>query len=302
MLILFTMMLFAACSNTPLSETGDSLHRLTYTSAATGEDRDYFVWLPHGYEADADKQWPVLMFLHGNGERGNARDELDFVLIHGPLYEAWVQRRELPFVIVSPQLPMYRMAERPGMANRDRSIIPSRLDQGSPARPTPRPPAIPMSGVTASESQPFSIEGPPDGWDLLAGDLLDILDQVEQTYRTDADRVYLTGLSYGGFGTWYMASQFPDRFAAVAPVVGYGHPDMAGPIARAGLPVWCFAGGRDTVVPAEYFYGVMNSLEAQGHREALLTVHEHEGHDAWIRIYGGHDLYHWFLSHTRRSP
>ena len=78
------------------------LKRVSYRSARTGKDRDYFVYLPRGFAQQ--NQWPVLLFLHGDGERGDAKGELDFLLIHGPLFEAWCQRRDLPFVIISPQL------------------------------------------------------------------------------------------------------------------------------------------------------------------------------------------------------
>ncbi|EDY81174.1 hypothetical protein VDG1235_791 [Verrucomicrobiia bacterium DG1235] len=101
---------------------------MSYDSVATGEERDFFVYLPRGY--DQQENWPVLFFLHGNGERGDAKEELDYVLIHGPLFEAWAQKRDLPFVIVSPQLPIFSMGEVSYIKGRSRDWIPERLEEG----------------------------------------------------------------------------------------------------------------------------------------------------------------------------
>jgi predicted peptidase len=73
------------------------LKRDTYASEVMQTDRDYFVYLPKGYDSIPNKTWPLLMFLHGNGERGNAKEGLDFVLMQGPLYEAWIQKKRLTF-------------------------------------------------------------------------------------------------------------------------------------------------------------------------------------------------------------
>ena len=296
---------------------GPELRRVSYLSAATGEERDFFVYLPEGYGPagdsgesaesgdSAESGWPVLLFLHGNGERGNARDELDYVMIHGPLFEAWVRKRNLPFVIVAPQLPMYGMDRLDYIANRTPDMIPRRLDEGVPPRRPASLPAFPMDGAPSvdpsadPQAMPHPPEGPPDGWYRLERDLMDILDQVEEQFRVDADRVYLTGISYGGFGTWHIAARHPERFAAIAPVVGYGHPDGVESIAAHRLPVWCFVGGRDMVVEPRYFYPAMNRLQELGHTGIRLTTHEDMGHDAWVRVYGGQDLYDWLLEQRR---
>src|SRR5690606_8556916 len=106
----------------------------------------------------------------------------------------------------------------------------------------PRGNFIPVTGVmTAGDEITDMSDTPallPDGWDRVEQDLLGMLGRVHADYRTDQQRVYLSGLSYGGFGTWYMASKHPEKFAAIAPVVGWGHPDLMPPIAAAKLPVW----------------------------------------------------------------
>ena len=137
----------------------------------------------------------------------------------------------------------------------------------------------------------------PQGWELLETDLIAMLDNVQAKYRVNVNKTYLSGLSYGGFGTWYMASKYPERFAAIAPVVGWGHPSLMAPIAEHQLPVWQFAGGRDSAVNIKYFYAGLDILETLGHNDVRFTVHEDKGHDAWTRVYSGDDLYQWLLSY-----
>jgi predicted peptidase len=277
------------------------LVRQPYTSSS-GEERQYLIYLPAGFDTQPERRWPVLLFLHGDGERGNGLDELDWVMAHGPLYEAWVQRRDLPFIILAPQLPLFgRDKLMPYLRDRDPAAIPRRLEEGKPPRPDEFPTPQPMEGAAADSELPMGPEGPPDGWPSREQDLLAMLDQALAVYRGDPDRIYLTGLSYGGFGTWYLASRHPERFAAIAPVVGWGHPALMAPLAEHQVPVWAFAGGRDPVVPVRYFYAGLNELERLGDREVLFTVHEDTGHDTWQRVYAGLDLYGWLLSHRREA-
>lgn len=274
-----------------------SLSRISYASRATGAERDFFVYLPRGY-AERSEPWPLLLFLHGNGERGDAKAELDFLLVNGPLYEAWVQKRDLPFIIVAPQLPMYGQdAVADYLRNRPRDAIPQRLAVGTPARPPHHATRGPMRGVAANAELPDGVEGPPMGWNHLEHDLLAIVEQVATSYSVDRRRLYLTGLSYGAFGSWYLASRYPARFAAMVVVVGYPHPDQAPAIAKAGTPIWCFAGGRDEAVPLEYFYSGLNRLEQLGHRGLRFSIEADMGHDVWARVYAGRDIYDWLLEH-----
>ncbi len=269
------------------------LRRVSYLSKRTGQERDYFVYLPPGH--GRQKSWPTMLFLHGNGERGDGKGELDYVLTHGPLFEAWCQKRNLPFVIIAPQLPMFGQGEVDYIKNRTPAQIPRRLPDGVPPRPDERDAQLeePMRGKIRDDQTPDGPAGPVEGWNELEDELIAMVDATLRDFRGDASRVYLTGLSYGGFGAWYLAAKHPQKFAAVAPVVGYGHPDHAGPIARAKLPVWCFAGGRDGVVPVPFFYAVLERLEALGHESVRFTNHEDLGHLTWVRVYGGADLYDW---------
>mgnify|MGYP002276926980 CR=1 FL=1 len=296
-LCIVLFILVTACSKTAEKSSDSELIRVPYQSLATAEERDYFMYLPKGYHYEPGKKWPLMLFLHGNGERGNAKDELDYVIKHGPLYEAWIQKRDLPFIIIAPQLPMYGMDSIEYIANRTPDEIPKRLDDGVPDRPADSSTPYPMLGSVQDTIMVYPPQGPPQGWWKLEEDILLIVESSIEEFNIDRNRIYLTGLSYGGFGTWYIASKHPEMFAAIAPVVGYGHPELMKPIADENLSVWCFSGGRDMVVPQKYFYPGLNELEKLGHSKLRFTTHEDMGHDTWTRVYGGQDIYDWFLLH-----
>jgi TonB family protein len=260
-----------------VAQSEPTLLRPSYESAATGEERRYLLYLPSGYGEQTNRVWPVIFFLHGGGERGNGLDDLDHVLAHGPIYEAWIQKKDLPFIIVAPQLPVFGQQEQLRMRA---ATPPVRLNDGVP----PRWPGIPIQGpilrqqetaVPDFESNPGAGGfGPPEGWWMTDDDLIHILDEVLAEYRADADRVYLTGLSYGGYGTFFMAAAHPERWAAIAPIVGTGDPATAGVIAEHQLPIWIFGGGRDTVVRVGWLYEMARALENAGHSGVRFTVHE----------------------------
>jgi len=313
LILLLVTLLIMGCANNveqqlakqalSIQHSDEQLLRESYQSSADQSQREYFVYLPQGYHSKPDKKWPVMLFLHGNGERGNGQDELDFVMMQGPLHEAWVQKKDLPFIIISPQLHMFGWDEK-GISyidNRSKDNIPKRLVQGVPERSAAFETAVDIqrmpSLVDMSEIAPLL----PQGWDKLETDLIAMLDNVQSKYRADVNKTYLSGLSYGGFGSWYMASKYPQRFAAIAPVVGWGHPSLMKPIAEHKLPVWVFAGGRDNAVNIKYFYAGLNQLEKLGHDNVRFTVHEDKGHDAWTRVYSGDDLYQWLLSHKLKN-
>jgi predicted peptidase len=127
----------------------------------------------------------------------------------------------------------------------------------------------------------------PDGKRALA-----ILAEVQKEYRCDPKRVYLTGLSMGGFGTWDLAVHFPERWAALAPVCGGGDPGQAAKIKD--IPCWCFHGDADPVVPVWLSREMIEALrQAGGHPK--YTEYPKVGHDSWTRAYGTAELYDWLL-------
>lgn len=275
-------------SQSAAGKRDDQLLRRPYVSAVTGEEREYLLYLPRGYDADPDTRWPVILFLHGGGERGDGKAELELVLRHGPLKEAWTEGRDLPFAMIGPQLPPLDAELRRELA--------SRL-----AKRAPIPAVPPLSRTRADHEPPWPEEGPPLGWWVYERDVLDMLDETLRSCRTDPDRVYLTGLSYGGFGCWHLAATHPGRFAAVVPICGAARAGALPAIAKSELPIWVFTGGRDPVVRPEWVLESAARLEAAGHPDVRFTVHEDRGHDAWSRVYGGRDVYDWLLEHRRSA-
>jgi predicted peptidase len=275
------------------------LLRVNYQSQIDQTNRQYFLYLPKGYTENTQKKWPLMVFLHGNGERGNGLDELDYTLLHGPLYEAWIQKRDLPFIILVPQLHMFNMATVPYIADRKKSSIPVRLADGVPQRPDMF--SSEQSISPANKVSDMTKVAPllPNGWERAEQDVLAMMGNVQQLYRVDTKRLYLTGISYGGFGSWYLASQHPKLFAAVAPIVGWGHPDLMAPIAEEKIPLWVFAAGRDSAINKDYFYPGIEKLRQLGHTNVRFSVLEQSEHDAWRQIFAGSDLYEWLLLQHR---
>ncbi|MCF7708163.1 MAG: prolyl oligopeptidase family serine peptidase [Verrucomicrobia bacterium] len=156
---------------------------------------------------------------------------------------------------------------------------------------------------------PFIVVSPqcPEGQWWSSDSLITLLDEIEQTYRVDKERVYLTGLSMGGFGAWELGLRYPWRFAAMAPICGGGSPfpihGFGEGKARAvrSLPVWAFHGKKDNVVPLSESQRMVDALKEFGCKEVKLTVYPEAGHDAWTQTYDNPALYDWFLEHRRTN-
>lgn len=207
---------------------------------------NYLLFLPEDYKKEDQKQWPLMLFLHGAGERGT---NLNRVAVHGPP-KIVKSRADFPFVVVSPQCP-------------DEEV-----------------------------------------WDNDI--LLAILDEVIAKYRINPGKVYLTGLSMGGFGTWNLGLTYPERFAAIAPICGGGDTlkillaDPRTLKALKTLPVWVFHGAKDPVVHLEESERMIRALKGIGNT-ARFTVYPDAGHDSWTEAYNTQELYDWFLQHDRKQ-
>jgi predicted peptidase len=197
----------------------------------------YLLWLPADYKKEKQKTFPLLIFLHGSGERG---DSLELVKMHGP--PSFVESRpDFPFITVSPQCP-----------------------KGTRWNPE---------------------------------DLQVMLTQLKHKYRIDNTRIYLTGLSMGGFGTWTWACNYPDQFAAIAPVCGGGDIQFAGELKN--TPVWAFHGEADPVVPVKRTIEMVDAVNAKG-GSARMTIYPGVGHNSWVNAYNNQELYKWLLEHVRK--
>lgn len=143
----------------------------------------------------------------------------------------------------------------------------------------------------------------PASW--LPADLDRFLGHLKTTLPIDADRVYVTGNSMGGYGTWAWAAHSPDQFAAAAPVVGgLGKggpkditPDLDGWAENLGtLPVWAFHGANDRVVPADRSERMIKLIRDKGGKSARLTVFPDEGHGASRKVYTSRDFFEWLFA------
>jgi predicted peptidase len=121
--------------------------------------------------------------------------------------------------------------------------------------------------------------------------LLALLEYVTQTCKVDTDRIYLTGLSMGGYGSWRLAADHPERFAAVVPICGAGKPEDAPKLKW--LPMWVWHGAADRTVPLKRSTEMVEAIKQAGGTNILFTVLEGIGHNSWEAAYASPDLYRW---------
>ena len=240
-LLIFVAVLFSGCIEQEVSMSqviiGPGQHKMLLSRQVKVEMK-YLLYLPKQY-GQGEKAWPLMVFLHGAGERGS---DLNKVKLHGPpkLIE---QGKSLPFVIVSPQCPA------------------------------------------------------DNWWPNLIETVMVLIDEIGEKYNIDQSRVYLTGLSMGGYGTWSIACTYPERFAAIAPICGGGITFIAKNLKD--VPVWAFHGAKDQGVPLIESQRMVGAVEEAG-GNAKLTVYPKAGHDCWTVTYDNPKLYDWLLSHKKK--
>jgi predicted esterase len=145
---------------------------------------------------------------------------------------------------------------------------------------------------------PFIVVSPQThreiGWqpDLLK----EMLSDIKKKYRVDNDRVYLTGLSMGGFGTWSLAEKYPEEFAAIVPICGGG--DTARIWRLRYMPVWCFHGAKDNTVPIASSRVMVDALKINN-PGVTFTIYPDAGHDSWTATYNNDSLYTWLLAQKK---
>lgn len=214
--------------------------RMTHTTQL-----NYLLHLPADYRPDGAQQWPLILFLHGAGERGS---DLEQIKIHG-IPKIVAQQPDFPFITISPQC-----AENEWWLDKIEAL--SRL-----------------------------------------------IDEVAANYAVDTRRIYLTGLSMGGHGCWHLATTYPQRFAAIAPICGWatrllGFPERV--YVLNDVPVWAFHGAKDDIVPVGESEKLVDALNACG-GNARFTIYPHAEHDSWTQTYDNPELYEWFLRHKLSS-
>jgi predicted peptidase len=140
-----------------------------------------------------------------------------------------------------------------------------------------------------------SPQSPRMGWDVPT--LNALLDEIVATHKVDKDRVYVTGLSMGGFGTWALAAAYPDKFAAIMPICGGGDPHDAVKLKHLGI--WVFHGAKDNVVPPNRSENMVKALKEHGAKNIQFTLYPNAGHDSWTQTYDNPEVWDWLLKQKR---
>jgi predicted peptidase len=157
---------------------------------------------------------------------------------------------------------------------------------------------FPFVVVSPQCPPPGGKEGVPNAW--KPGQLIRLVDHVATNLRIDQRRIYVTGLSMGGYGAWRFAATYPGRVAAVVPICGGGEPKwMATPLAR--VPIWAFHGERDPVVPLARSHEMVRAICQRG-GQVRFTVYPEAKHDSWTKTYDNEQVYDWLLSHKGPKP
>ena len=133
-------------------------------------------------------------------------------------------------------------------------------------------------------------------WSALQ--LMLLLDHIEKKYKIDRTRVYVSGISMGGFGTWSCLQLAPERFTAAAPICGGGKAEGASKLT--GIPIWNFHGDKDTAVPIGRSKEIVDAIRKAEGGKIIFTIYEGGGHDVWTRTYENQLLYDWLFSHGGR--
>jgi predicted peptidase len=227
----------------------------TYADAQ-GKKLLYRLWIPRGY--DPKKKYPLILFLHGAGERG---DDNQKQLAHPDVLH-WVREKyakEHPSFLVAPQCPA------------GAKWVDVNWWQ-VPHHQTPPQPAEPMRLT------------------------MELLDALQKEFSIDPDRIYVTGLSMGGYGTFDLLVRRPNYFAAAVPLCGGADDSRAKDFAH--VPIWIFHGAQDKAVPVVRSRSVVEALRKAG-GQPRYTEYPDEGHAIWKRVYADPELARWLFSQVR---
>jgi len=233
----------------------DAFEARTYANA-NGQKLPYRLLKPAKF--DPSQKYPLVVFLHGAGERG---DDNKVQLVHGMAdFASPANREKYPAVVIAPQCP-----------KNEKWVD---VDWGTLKHDMPEKPASPMR---------------------LTHELMAAL---EKEFPIDADRIYITGLSMGGYGTWDALQRHPHRFAAAIPICGGGDPKFADQIKH--IPIWAFHGTQDTAVKPERSRAMIDAIKAAG-GTPKYTEYPEAGHDSWSATYKNPDVHAWLFAQRRPS-
>ena len=205
-------------------------------------------------DADTLRRFPLVIFLHGAGERGNDNEaQLKWGVMNFASDENMIR---FPAFVIAPQCPLNTSWAN---LNRDRNSTQMSL-QPSPTKPMQL--------------------------------LIELIGQLKRTLRVDTTRIYITGLSMGGFGTYDAIMRYPKLFAAAVPVCGGGDVSKAPSIAH--IPTWIFHGAEDPSVSPVYSLEMLQALTKAGAHPGF-TQYPEVGHFSWLGAYSDHLMIEWLF-------
>lgn len=207
------------------------------------------------------QSYPLVLFLHGSGERGDCNE---LQLRHGvSRFAEPAERRAHPSFVLAPQCPR-RIGGSAGSW-----ITPER--RGNSSRfPEKLGPAL--------------------------STVMELVALAEESYPVDPARIYVVGISMGGFATWQLLHTGPERFAAGIPICGGGNTEWAASFAH--RPVWVFHGDQDSMVPVEWSREMVSALREAG-ASPRYTEYPGVGHNSWDRAFSEPDLLHWLFLQSK---
>lgn len=212
---------------------------------------------------DPQKKYPLVMVLHGAGERG---DNNQAQLAYGSKL-FWVNQEKYPAIVVFPQCPKDSYWSNVNI----------------------------VTGESGKRTFHFQKSGEPT---KAMKSLLGLLQQLEDSGNIDKDRMYLGGLSMGGMGTFELLCRKPRTFAAAFPICGGGAPETASKYARKVEGIWVFHGEKDSIVPVEHSRVMAGAIEKAG-GDVKLTVYPNVDHNSWDYAFSELELLPWLFSHKK---
>ncbi|QQE11868.1 prolyl oligopeptidase family serine peptidase [Planctomycetota bacterium] len=123
--------------------------------------------------------------------------------------------------------------------------------------------------------------------------LTSLIDEIEKDYRVDRRRIYVTGMSMGGYGTWILAGKTPERFAAISPIASNAYVEQSMDVRK--VPSLVFHGRHDAFIPVNEAIDMVKAIQALG-GSSHLKIYEDSDHDAWTKTYAADGFYTWLLS------
>ncbi|WP_047244917.1 carboxylesterase family protein [Maribacter thermophilus] len=228
-----------------------------------GDTLLYRVLYPKDFDKNAS--YPLVLFLHGAGERGNDNEKQ---LTHGStLFTDGQNRSNYPAIVVMPQCPQ---DDYWAQVNVDRSNYPIQLD--------------------------FQFEkGPTKAMGLV----MSLLEEFQQKKYVNQHQVYVMGLSMGGMGTYELLARKPNTFAAAIPICGAGDPEQIKNYAL-NTPIWAFHGAKDNVVAPLHSIEMVSALIKAG-AFPRFTLYDYANHNSWDPAFSEPDLLSWLFSHQLKN-